>query len=118
MSKYLITKLSLSPLEGTIIKEINEASSEEIVTIVATVHHFVSCEDQKLSTIGFAMKRLCNLHLTRFSKIKYCNYKNMLVTVDNDTVNMIYNYLTTCSWTDWWDYHDLGPCEKIELELL
>jgi lipoate-protein ligase B len=120
LSKHLdlVTKLSLSPLEGTIIKELNEAGSEEIVTIIATVHHFILREDQKLSTIGIAIKRLCNLNLTRFSKIEYCNYKNMLIAVDNDTVNMIYNYLTICSWSDWWLRHYWGPCEKIELEIL
>jgi hypothetical protein len=118
VAKYLTTKISLLPLEGTIINELKEAGSEEIVTIVATIHDCITHEYQKLATIGIAMKHLCTINLTRFSKVEYRNNKNMLIAVDKDTVNKIYTYLNTCSWTDWWVYHELGPCEKIELELI
>jgi hypothetical protein len=116
--KRLNSKLSLSPLESAIMAELKEAGSEEIVTIIATVHKCIDYESQKLPTICTALKNLFNLRLIRFSKNEYINYRNTLIAIDNNIVNMIFNYLTTCSWNDWWICHRLGPCEKIELELV
>jgi hypothetical protein len=110
------SRLSLSPLEGFIVKTIADAGSEDIVTIVVMIHNRHIVQDNiLLSELASAIQNLLKFNYISLSTIEYSNYQQLFVPFDQVKIKIILDYLNTCSWENWWFKNDYGYCDNVEI---
>src|SRR5215469_10631743 len=96
------SEYKLSPIEGRIVLEIDEAGSGGIASLVDVIR----CEgladtDQLLPKFAAAIERLLQKKLITLSKDEKWGHETVAVSLDKTEIATILQYLSECSTTEW-----------------
>jgi len=110
------SEYKLSPMEGKIVLEIDEAGSNNIISLAATIRVMELAEiDQLLPKFAEAIERLYRLELITITRDEQWNNKTVAVSLDKIEIATILQYLSDCPAMKWFDEHDCGPCDGVEI---
>lgn len=109
------SEYKLSPMEGRIVLEIDEAGSEMIVTLVATFRETGLFDlEQLLPKFASAIERLHRLKLVKIVRDERLDNKTVAVSLTENETASIFRYLSDCSSKEWFEAHEHGPCKSVE----
>ena len=111
------SEYKLSPMEGRIVLEIDEAGSTDIRSFVATIYNLGLVDiDQLLPKFAAAIERLQRLKLITIKRIEKWNNKMVWCSLDKTEIAVILQYLSDCPAMKWFEKYEYGPCgDDIEI---
>ena len=110
------SEYKLSPMEGRIVLEIDEAGSEHITSLAETIRLVELADiDQLLAKFAVAIERLHRLKLITLTRDEKWNNQTITVSLDEYEIVTVFQYLSDCPVTTWFEMNDCGPCGGVEI---
>ena len=110
------SEYKLTPIEGKIILEIDEAGSQQIVTLAASIRAMDRMEPvQLLPQLATAIERLYRLKLVTIIKNEQWNNTRVSATLNETEIAAVLRYLSDCPVAKWFENHEFGPCNEVEI---
>ena len=110
------SEYKLSPMEGRIVLEIDEAGSEYITSLAETIRLLELADiDQLLPKFAVSIERLYRLELITLTRDERWSDKTVTVSLDKTEIAAILQYLSDCPVIDLFEKQDYGPCGGVEI---